>query len=416
MTDDAAELGRHAGFRPFWAASTVSAFGTYVTTLAIQVLVVLTLHGGATEVGLVNAARWLPYLLVGIVAGVFVDRARRRPVLVTTDFVRCALLVAIPVLALTHRLSLAVLMAFMIVFGLASLAHDAASQSFLPRLVPPRLLTRANARLDQSEAVAQTSGPALAGGLVSLLTAPWAVLFDAASYLASGLLLLRVPVPEPPSREFSLRGVRGEAVEGLRWLYRHRLLGPYVLSAHSWFLVHAVAGATLPLFALRTMGLSPFAFGLALAVGGAGGLLGALGATRIGARFGVGRIVIACMAGNGASWAVIASGGHGWGGWTVFATGQFLLGLTMGAANPNEMGYLQSITPDHLQGRANATRRSLNRGMIVLGAPLGGALADTVGYRPMLYAAAVGFGVVSAGLAASPYRRARFEDPAPAAG
>jgi MFS family permease len=401
------------GFGPFWTAATVSSFGTYVTTLAVQVLVVLTLHGGATEVGLVSAARWLPYLLFGVFAGVFVDRARRRPILVTTDLVRGVLLVAIPILASAHRLSLGVLVAFMMVFGLASLANDAASQSFLPRLVPPWLLTRANARLDQSDAVAQTSGPALAGGLVSLLSAPWAVLVDAASYFASGLLL-RVPVAEPPSRRFSLRGVGTEAVEGLRWVYRHRILGPYVLSAHGWFLCNAIASATLPLFALRTMGLSPFGLGLALAAGGAGGLLGALSAVALGARFGAGRIVIASILGNGMAWALIASGGHGWSGWVVFAAGEFLLGLTMGTANSNEMGYLQAITPDHLQGRSNATRRSINRAMIVVGAPLGGVLADALGYRTMLYAAAVGFGLVSAALALSPYRHARLDDPVPA--
>jgi MFS family permease len=406
----AAGLRGCPGFGPFWAAFTVSSFGTYVTTLAIQVLVVLTLRGGAAEVGLVSAARWLPYLLFGVFAGVFVDRARRRPVLVATDFVRGVLLVAIPVLAVAHRLSLVVLVAFMVVFGLASLANDAAAQSFLPRLVPPRLLTRANARLDQSDAVAQTSGPALAGGLVSLLTAPWAVLIDAASYVASGLLLLRVPVAEPPTRRFSLRGVRGEAVEGIRWVYRHGTLGPYVLSTHGWFLVNAVAGATLPLFALRTIELSPFGLGLALAAAGAGGLLGALGATAVGARFGAGRTVIASILGNGTAWALIASSWHGWGGWVVFGAGEFLLGLTMGTANANEMGYMQSITPDHLQGRSNATRRSVNRSMIVIGAPVGGLLADAVGYRPMLYAAAAGFGLVSATLAASPYRHARLDD------
>jgi MFS family permease len=298
----------------------------------------------------------------------------------------------------------------MIVFGLASLANDAASQSFLPRLVPPGLLTRANARLDQSDAVAQTSGPALAGGLVSLLTAPWAVLVDAASYFASGLLLLRVPVAEPPSRRFSLRGVRAEAVEGLRWIYHHRTLGPYVLSTHGWFLFHAIAGATLPVFALRTIGLSPFGLGLALAIGGAGGLLGALSAAALGARFGAGRIVIASRVGNGMAWALIASGGPGWSGWVVFGIGEFLLGLTMGTANSNEMGYLQAITPDQLQGRSNATRRSINRAMIVIGAPLGGVLADALGYRPMLYTAAVGFGLVSVSLAISPYRHARLDD------
>jgi MFS family permease len=282
--------------------------------------------------------------------------------------------------------------------------------------VPPQLLTRANARLDQSDAVAQTSGPALAGGLVSLLSAPWAVLVDAVSYFASGLLLLRVPVPEPPSRRLSLRGVGDEAAEGLRWVYRHRVLGPYVLCTHGWFIFNAIAGATLPLFALRTIGLSPFGLGLALAAGGVGGLLGALSAVALGARFGAGRIVIASIAGNGLAWTVIASGWHGWGGWIVFGVGEPLVGLSMGTANANEMGYLQSITPDHLQGRSNATRRSINRSMIVIGAPLGGVLADAVGYRAMLYVAAAGFGLVSVILALSPYRKARLDDPAIALG
>jgi MFS family permease len=410
------DLRGSPGFGPFWAAATVSSFGTYVTTLAIPVFIVFTLDGGAAEVGLVSAARWLPYPLFGVFAGVFVERARRRPILVTTDFVRCALLVAVPALALAGHLSLVVLVAFMTVFGLASLANDAASQSLLPRLVPPRLLTRANARLDQSDAVAQTSGPLLAGGLVSLLTAPWAVLADAASYFASGLLLLRVPVAEPPTRRLSLRGVRGEAVEGVQWIYRHRTLGPYVLSTHGWFLINAIAGATLPVFALRTIGLSPFRLALALAAAGVGGLLGALNAPALGARFGAGRIVIAGVAGNGLAWALIASGWHGWGGWVVFASGELLLGLTMGAANANEMGYLQSITPDQLQGRTNATRRSVNRAMIVIGAPLGGVLADAAGYRPMLYAAAVGFTLVAAGLAVTPYRQARLDEPVSAIG
>jgi MFS family permease len=116
------------------------------------------------------------------------------------------------------------------------------------------------------------------------------------------------------------------------------------------------------------------------------------------------------------AWALIASSCHGWGGWVVFGVGEFLLGLTMGTANANEMGYMQSITPDHLQGRSNATRRSINRAMIVVGAPLGGVLADAVGYRPTLYGAAVGFGLVSASLAISPYRHARLDDTAPAIG
>jgi len=398
------------GFLGFWAAATVSGFGTYVTTLAIQVLIVVTLHEGAAGVGLVNAARWLPYLLFGLVAGVLVDRSRRRPILVTTDLVRAGLLVGIPALALTHRLTIAVLMAFMVVFGLMSLVNDAASQSFLPRLVPARLLTRANARLDQSDAVAQTSGPALAGVLVSLLTAPWAVLVDAVSYLISGLVLLRVPVVEPPSRRVALRGIRSEAVEGLRWVYRHRTLKPFAIGAHAWFLCFSAVNVIVPPFALRTLGLSALGYGVALAVGGIGGLAGALGATRLGARFGSGRITIASHAGMALAVGMLAASSDSWAGWVVFGVGELILGLSMGISNANEMGYRQSVTPDHLQGRMNATMRSINRAMIVIGAPLGGLLADAIGFRVVLWIAVAGFLTVATGLAASPYRHARIED------
>jgi MFS family permease len=245
--------------------------------------VVFTLHAGAAGVGLVSAARWLPYLLFGLVAGVLVDRSRRRPLLVITDLFRGLLLVAVPVLAMIHHLSLVVLMLFMAAFGLMSLLNDAASQSFLPRLVPANQLTSANARLDQSGAVAQSSGPAIGGGLVSLLTAPWAVLFDAVSYVASGLLLLRIPVSEPPRRPVSLQGVRREALEGLRWIYKHATLRPLALSTHGWFLCFAVAGTVLPLFVLRTLGISAFGYGVALSVAGVGALVGSLAATRLAA-------------------------------------------------------------------------------------------------------------------------------------
>jgi MFS family permease len=411
-------LGDCAGFGSFWAAATVSGFGTYITSLAIQVLVVVSLHQGATGVGLVSSARWLPYLLFGLVAGVLVDRSRRRPLLVATDLARGVLLLAIPALALTHHLSLPVLMLFMALFGLLSLVNDSASQSFLPRLVPPDLLTPANARLDQSDAVAQTSGPALAGGLVSLLTAPWAVLVDAVSYLVSGLLLLRIPVVEPASAKVSLRGIRAEAGEGLRWVYRHRTLRPYALATHSWFFCFAVVNAVLPPFALRTLALSPFGLGLALAVGGVGGLLGALAATRLGHRFGVGRVVIGCQLGTALGCATLASGSAQWAGWLIFGLGELLLGLSLGAGNASEMGYKQSITPDRLQGRSNATMRSINRAMIVFGAPLGGVLGDAIGLRAMLWIAVAGFVVIAGWLSGTPYRDARLDElsVAPAAG
>jgi len=398
------------GFQRFWMASTVSDFGSYVSTIAIQVIVVFVLHKGATGVGLVSAARWLPYLLFGLVAGVLVDRSRRRPLLVITDLVRGFLLIVVPVLALTHHLSLVVLMLFMAVFGLMSLLNDAASQSFLPRLVPANQLTSANARLDQSAALAQTSGPAIGGGLVSLLSAPWAMLIDAVSYVASGLLLLRIAVAEPPRRPVSQRGIRREALEGLRWVYKHATLRPLALSTHGWFLCNAVAGTVLPLFVLRTLGISAFGYGVALSVGGMGALVGSLAATQLGARFGCGRVVVSCRVMTAVSWALMALSHRHWSDWVMLGAGELLLGLSMGAENANEMGYWQAVTPDALQGRMNATRRSINRSMLVIGAPAGGFLGDAIGYRLVLWIASGGFLVAAITLGLSKFRNARVDD------
>jgi MFS family permease len=405
----AERLRDHPGFRRYWSASTVSGFGSYITGFAIQVLIVKTLHGDSTDVGLVNSARWLPYLLFGLVAGVFIDRSRRLPVLVATDLLQGLLLVAVPVLALTHHLSLIVLMAFMAIVGLLALLNDAATQSFLPRLVPTHMLTPANARLDQSSAVAQTSGPALAGALVSLLTAPWAVLVDAASYLVSALTLAPISVAEPPRRPASFGDIRRDAAEGLRWVYRHPMLRPLALNTHGWFLCSAITGAVMTPYALNTLGLSAFGLGLALSAGGIGGLVGSLAATSLGTRFGTGRIVIACRAFTAASFALMALSTAHWSGWLLFGAGQLLLGLSMGAENANEMGYWQAATADHLQGRMNATRRSINRAVIVIGAPIGGLLGDTIGNRSALWTSAGGFLIISAALGASCFRHARTE-------
>ncbi|MET3808711.1 hypothetical protein ABIB25_005741 [Nakamurella sp. UYEF19] len=150
-----------------------------------------------------------------------------------------------PALAFGGQLTVPVLALFMAVFGLFNLTGDAASQSFLPRIVPSPLLTRAHAAIDQSSAVAQTGGPALGGGLVSLVGAPWTVLVDAVSYLASGLVLLTIRVEEPAPDHTRRAPILAEIGEGLRWVYRHRMLGPLALTGHTWFFFTGIAGAVL---------------------------------------------------------------------------------------------------------------------------------------------------------------------------
>lgn len=411
----AQDVFRLPGYPAFWLAETVSGFGSYITAIALQVLVVLTLGGSATDVGLLNAARWLPYLVLGLVLGALVDRRPRKPVLVATDVCRAALLAAIPALWLMGALSLPMLFAVVALLGLLTLLNDAASQSFLPRLVPAPALLAANARLDQGSAVAQTSGPVVAGAIVTALGAPAAFLVDAATYLFSALTTWRIRVVEPPPADAgAARNLWREIGEGVGFVYRHRMLGPMALTTHGWFLFNGMLGTVFTPFVLLELRLTAFDLGLTLAAAGVTGLVGALFASRIGERWGAGWAVIATRGAMPFAWGLIAlapalADGR-WGVVALLAAGQGLFGLAMGASNANEMGYRQAVTPDALQGRMNTTMRSINRGMIVVGAPLGGVLADAIGYGPTLWIGVAGFVAVTVLLAASPFRRARHGD------
>lgn len=406
------EVLRQTAFARFWSAETVSGLGSHVTTIALQVLVVVTLHGTASDVGLLNGARWLPYLVLGLVVGALVDRRPRKPVLVATDLGRGLLLGAVPLLWLADRLTLPLLLAFMVGFGTMSLLNDAASQSFLPRLVERRHLLAANARLDQSSSVAQTSGPVIGGALVAALGAPLAVLVDAVSYLVSGLTIATIRVSETVVERGSGPGLRREVADGLRWVYRHPVLAPHALTTHGWFLFSSMLSTVFVPFVLLELGLSPFGLGLTLAAAGVGGLVGSLLSVRVGLRYGAGRTVVACHAAMPLAWAAIALAPQGPVPVVVavVAAGQLVYGLALGAENANEMGYRQAVTPDELQGRMNTTIRSVNRAMIVVGAPLGGFLADAFGYRPILWVGVAGLAAVTVLLGLSPFRSARHDD------
>nr|CEL13871.1 major facilitator superfamily MFS_1 [Kibdelosporangium sp. MJ126-NF4]CTQ88239.1 major facilitator superfamily MFS_1 [Kibdelosporangium sp. MJ126-NF4] len=402
-------MRRLPGYGRFWAASTMSSFGTPVTAFALQMIALETLHASNTQLGLLNAARWAPYLVLGLVAGVLVDRYRRKPVLVTTDLGRAALLCVLPVLAFADLLTMSALVLVVFAFGVLSLLFDAANQSFLPRLVPKELLTAANARLEQSDAAAQTTGPILAGGLIKLVGAPVAILYDAITYLVSGLLLASIPVTEPAPRPSERRPIRADLREGLTYVYRHRMLAPAALSSHLWFLANSMLGTVYLAYVLRDLRLGEFWLGVTLASASVGAVLGGAFAQWAGRRFGVGRVSIVAHVVMPVAWVLVPLASSGPAAVALLATAQFVTWATMGAASPNEMSYRQSVTPDHMQGRMNATIRSLNRGMIVIGAPLGGILADTTGYRTALWTGITGLVGAALILIFSPFRHAKVQ-------
>jgi MFS family permease len=388
----------------------VSAFGSSVTTLALQILAAVTLHATATQVGLVAAAHWLPYLLLGLFAGVVADRVRRRPMLVGTDLGRAVLLGAIPLLYAAGQLTFTALLAIVAAIGALSLFFDAADQAFVPRLVPSGLLTVAYARLEQSGAVAQTAGPVAAGALIRAVGVPAAVAADAVSYLVSGLLLASIRITEQPPPRAGRAGVLAELREGTAWVYRHRMLAPMAASGHIWFLFHGVLGTAFFVFALRGAGLSTLQVGLTYTCAGLGAVLGGAAASACGRRFGVGRTMVFTRALMPVAWLLAPLATSGATAVALLGGTQFLFWALNGIEGPNELAYRQLVTPERLQGRMNTTIRSVNRGALVAGAPLGGIAADAWGYVPALWIGIAGLALAAVALAVSPFRHAVHGD------
>ena len=395
-------------FRRFWGAQAVSGVGDYVTVLALQTLVVVTLGGGAEQVGLLNAARWLPFMVLGLVVGAVVDRLRRRPLLVAADLSRALLLLLIPVLWALDRLNLLVVIVVVLGMGVASVVHGAAEMSLLPRLVTGAELQRAHARIDGTDAVAMTGGPALGGVLVQVLGAPLAVLVDTVTFLVSALLMSRVEVQEHARRSsWRTRHLLGEVRDGVRWLYRGTELRVLAISTHWWFAAHAVVGVVVAPYVLVTLDLSAAAFGVVGAAGGVGALLGAAITTRVGLRLGTGRTIVLCHGVSTLGTAVMLTGQIPAAGSTLalvfVAIGQTAYGAAMGMSNSHEMSFRQLLTPDELQARVNTTGRSANRAVIVLVSPLAGLFAGSFGNAAGLVLAAVLFAGLTIGLVATSF-------------
>ncbi|MEN0084651.1 MAG: MFS transporter [Leifsonia sp.] len=405
MMGDVEASAPRSSFVRYWSAAAISAFGTAVTTVAMPVLVVQLLHATPFEVGVVNASQFVPYALLGLVAGVYTDRWRRKPILVWASLGRAVSLGAIPLLWLSGALQVWMLVAALLLFGAFSVFGFAATQSLLPRLVPRARLLHANARLDQTDAAAQTLGPALGGGLVGLLGAPVAIIVDSLSYLVDAVLnaSIRVDEPRPTVRAGNFGA---EVREGLKWTYRHRTLGPLTVSTHIWFIANGAAMTALSLLALRSLGLTAFTFGLLLTVFGIASLIGATLAPRLAARLGPGRAIVVARLTYPIAWILVAVAPPSVAGGVLLFVGLAVQGLTMGIENSPEQVLWQTLTPDELLGRTNATRRAGNRTLAAIGALGGGFFVGLVGDRTTLLGVIVVFALAALTAMLSPLRAA----------
>ena len=279
-------LWRHGDFLKLWAGETISMFGSQVDDLALGFVAILVLDASAFEVAVLGTLNFLPFIIFALPAGVWVDRLRRRPILIGGDFARAALLATIPVAYAADSLTLWHLYAVVFLVGLCQVFFDVAYQSYLPSLVERDQIIEGNSKLEISRSAAQVTGPGLAGALVQIFTAPYAVLVDALSFVASGLFLLGIRKPEEaPKREVAADGSKPslwtELKEGLRFVFDNPNLRAQAGCTATSNFFSSLAVAIVLVFFVRELGASAGVIGIVFSVGAAGSLLGAFTARRI---------------------------------------------------------------------------------------------------------------------------------------
>ncbi len=400
-------LWRQPAFAKFLTGLTISSLGSEVTSLALPLTAVLILKATPAQMGLLGAARNAPFLIVGLLAGVWVDRMRRRPILIGADLGSAVLLGSVPFAALLHVLGMGQLYVVAFLAGTLSVIATVAYQAFLPSLVRRERLIEANSTMEASRSVTQIAGPGLAGVLVQLLTAPVAIFVDAISFVISAIFLWLLPVREPPPQPRSQgQNMWSEIVQGMNMVLFNPLLRSIMLCAttHNFF-SNGMLVSLYVLYATRQLHITPALLGLIFSAGGPGALLGALLAGRISRRLGLGNTLIGAQLLTGLARVCLPLAGlFPFVAVPLLGTGEFLLGLSRPLFNVNQVSLRQAITPDHLQGRMNATIRFLMWAIVPVGALGGGFLSEVVGLWPILLAAALGTTLSALWLVFSPIR------------
>jgi MFS family permease len=398
-------LWRHRDFLLFWGGESISGVGTAVSLVVLPLIAVVYLHADGFEVGALSAAEWVPWLLIGLPAGVFVDRSRRRLLMIGCDLVRVALLMSVPIAAAADALTLGQLYAVAFGIGLATVLFQVSYQAYLPTLVDMADLGEANAKLQSTEAVARVAGPGLGGLFVQVFRAPYAVIADAISYALSAIALLAVRArePKPVATE---RHLRREIAEGAQFVIHDPLLRVMTISPAVSNFFFTGFEAIVVLFLVRAVHLAPASVGLLVGITALGSVIGALLAQVIGRRFGSARALVfgICMSAPFALLIPLTTRGAGL---TFFIVGQFVLFAGILVYNVTISAFRQAYCPPQLLGRVVASMRFVLFGTMPLGALAGGALADGLGLRAAAWVLLSGNLIGAAILLASPLRTMR---------
>ena len=403
-------LWQHADFMKLWTGQTVSRLGSVVTRTAVPLVALLVLGAGPTEMALLVVAASIAVLLVGFVAGAWVDRLRRRPLLVVADLLRAIILFSIPIAYVAGVLTMTHLYIVMFLDACLGSVFNSAYPAYVPSLIGTDRVVEANSKLATSSSIAEIGGPGLAGGLVQVVSAPFAILVDAVSFVFSAIMLILIRTPEParPPR-VTATALRTEVMEGLQLVRRHRLLFPIALRSVIAHVAGSFYGVLYTLFLINELHLDPLVLGIVISAGGVGALIGSFAASPLIRRVGLGRAFI---------WTAIGASALGI--LTPLAQGPVLVATIMvlipqlfgdglqtieGVA---ELSLIQGQTPDRILGRVNATMEVLSHGVAYpIGALLAAAIAETIGVRGAIAIGWAGMALSIVPLVVSPLTKVR---------
>jgi MFS family permease len=385
-------LWNNVDFVKLWTGQSISEFGSQISQLAVPLLAADSLHANPLQFSLLGVLGFLPFILFALPAGVWVDRLRRRPILIAGDAARAVLLSLIPILWATHTLRLWHLLVLQFVIGVCTVVFDVAYQSYIPSLVERDQLVEGNSKLQLTVAVAQVAGPSASGGLIAAITAPYAVVLDAVSFVISTIFMLRMRHRERPPEHAAGEPrpkMWPDVKEGVRWVVGHPWLRAIATCTGASNFFATLLFAIMILYARRTLHLSPVEIGAVFAVGSIGSIGGALVVNRLQRRIGVGPTIVLTAISfslGGLAYPLAPKSFP----LPYLMLGQVLFGFGSVAYNITQVSLRQAITPERLQGRMNAAMRWIVWGTIPLGSLAGGAIGQAYSLHAALWVGAIG--------------------------
>ena len=400
-------LWSHGDFLRLWTGQSISEFGSQVSTLALPWLAAAGLHATPIEFSLLTVLGFLPFILFALPAGVWVDRLRRRPILIAGDFGRAVLIGYVPLAWALGILTIVQLLVIQFVVGICTVFFDVAYQSYLPSLVARDQLVEGNSKLQSTASAAGVVGPGLAGVLIGVLTAPYAIAVDAASFVVSSAFMLPIraveTTPERAAGEPRPK-LLPELKAGVAFVVRHPVLKWIAACTGASNFFGMISMAIGLLYLQRVLGVSSFWAGAVFAGYGLGAIVGALGTTRFQAAVGVGRAIWIPAILFSVSGLAFPLAPHGARAVPVLLAGTLLAGAGGMAYNITQVSYRQAITPQRMQGRMNASMRWIVWGTMPIGSLLGGAIATATTMRTALWVGAIGSLFAFLPVLASPVR------------